>query len=231
MAEIGTVVSNLAPSGKSVINMGVWVLIIFLTAAVVLGLLYYYLWKKRRWNIKVEIKLTRSDGMITNGEWGQGFYDSKKGVVMIKRPGKGTKAIAMKIFDVRRYMQGTDLLTVIQAGPDDYRPILNSSWSEHEVDYEDIDKPLTDDKGNPLMDEAGNPCYEIVTIKESILNIKTDSGKNKAWRASFEEAAKNAYTISSIFRQFQTPIAVGIVVVCCFVGFAVLWTKLSGICN
>ena len=53
---------------------------------------------------------------------------------------------------------------------------------------------------------------------------------NKAWKAAWEEAAKNAYTIQSILRQYSAPISIGIVVICCFVGFAVLWTKLSSVC-
>lgn len=231
MAEIGEVVSSIAPTTGNVVNILIWVLIIFLIAITVLGSLWYYGYKKRKWNLDVEIKLTRSDGQITMGEWGQGFYDKNKGVVMIKRPGKGFKPIAMKIFDVRRYMQGTRLITVIQNGPDDYRPVLNTSWSHYHEDYYDTDSPILDTNGDPVLDETGEPTYKIVTIKESILNIKTDSGKNKAWRAAFEEASKNAYTISSILRQYQTPIAIGIVVICCFIGFAILWTKLSGICN
>jgi hypothetical protein len=97
----------------------------------------------------------------------------------------------------------------LQVGPEDYRPILNDSWTEHIVSYKD-------DKTN-----------DIVSVKESILNIKVDSGLNKAWKSSWDSAAKNAYSIKSFFSQFQTPIAIGIVIICCFVGFAILWTKVG----
>lgn len=231
MAELGSVVSNIAPTAGSIVGWLIWGAIVLLIVIVVLGLIWYFGWKKRRWNLKVEIKLPRSDGNIINGEWGVGFYDAKRGVVLIKRAGKGSKAIAVKIFDVRRYMQGSDLITVIQVGPDDYRPVLNKSYSSHDVEYEDTDFPLTNTDGTPKLNEQGEQMYKTVLVKEAVINIQTDTGKNKAWRAAYEEAAKQAYTIGSMFRQYQTPIAIGIVVICCFVGFAVLWGKLSSVCS
>jgi hypothetical protein len=174
----------------------------------IIGAIWYF---KKRWNLNVEFKLTRNDGRITQGEWGKGFYNSKKGVVFVRRPtmGKFSKGIPIRIFDIRRYLQGSSTLTVIQVGPEDYRPVLNDSWTEHVVTYQD--------------DKTG----DIKEVKESILNIKVDSGLNKAWKSAWESAAKNAYSIRSFLTQFQTPIAIGIVVICCFVGFAILWTKIK----
>ncbi len=229
MASMGEVVNSIGPSTQTVVWTTVWVFIaIFVVVGI--GLLIWWGLRRRKWNLKVEIKLTRSDGKITNGEWGKGFYDSKRGVVFIKRPYKGSKPIPIKIFDVRRYMQGSDLISVLQVGPEDYRPILNDSWTEHDVDYIDETKERKDEDGNLMVDGDGNPIYEVTTVRESILNIKTDTGENKAWRVAWEEAAKNAYTISSFLRQYQAPISIGIVVVCCFIGFAILWTKLSSVC-
>ena len=88
-----------------------------------------------------------------------------------------------------------------------------------------------DDDGNLSLDEDDKKTYHTKIVKESIMNIKTETGKNKAWRAAFEEAAINAFTIKSLLRQLQTPIGIGIVVICCFIGFAILWTKLSSVCG
>ncbi len=229
MAEMGDIVNSIGPSSQTVVWTTIWIFIgIF--AIIGIGLFIYWGIKRKRWNLKVEIKLTRNDAKITQAEWGKGFYDSKRGVVMIKRPHKGSRAIAMKIFDVRRYMQGADLITVIQVGPEDYRPVLNDSWTEHNVTYIDETSPVKDEDGNLIMDAEGKQIFETKEVKESIMNIKTDTGKNKAWRAAWEEAAKNAYTISSFLKQYQAPISIGIVVVCCFIGFAILWTKLSSVC-
>ncbi len=229
MANVGEVVESVGPAASTVMWTVIWIsIVIFVLIGI--GLLIWWGVKRKKWNLKVEIKLTRSDGKITNAEWGKGFYDSRRGVVMIKRPYKGSRPIPMKIFDVRKYMQGSDLITVIQAGPEDYRPVLNESWTEHDVKYDDETKPKKDKDGNPMVDEEGNPIYETTLVKESILNIQTDTGKNKAWRVAWEEAAKNAYTIRSFLKQYQAPISIGIVVVCCFIGFAILWTKLSSVC-
>ena len=128
-------------------------------------------------------------------------------------------------------MQGTDILTVVQLSSDDYRPVLNESYTEHECEYVDETDPIKDNEGNFILDDNGEKRYNTKIIRESIMNIRTETGKNKAWRAAFEEAAINAFTIKSLFRQFQTPIGIGIVVICCFIGFAVLWTKLSSVCG
>ena len=204
--------ASIIPKATSAISGGISIiwyvflgLVILIMLAVIIGLFVF----KKRWNLDVEFKLTRNDGRITNAEWGKGYYDSKKGVVFVRRPGMGrfSKGVAIKIFDIRRYLQGTSVITVIQVGPEDFRPVLNDSWTEHIELYKD--------------DTTG----EVVEVKESILNIKVDSGLNKAWKSSWDSAAKNAYSIRSFMSQFQTPIAVGIVIICCFVGFAILWSK------
>lgn len=173
----------------------------------------YTYFTKKRWNLRVEIKLVRSDGKLTIGEWGKGYFDAGKGAVLIKRKGKGFKPASMKVFDIKKYLQGEDLLTVIQVGPDDYRPVLNDSWTTHNVEYEN--------------EETG----ETKVVKESILGIKIDTGMNRAWKSAWEASAKKAYSLTNFFSQFQTPIAIGIVIVCCFVGFAILWTKVGSACG
>lgn len=181
------------------------------------GLAYWYF--KKRWNLKVEIKLPRSDGKIIQGEWAKGFYNAKKGVVFIRRKGMGFRSIPMEVFDVKKYLQGPDLLTVVQVAPEDYRPVLNDSWTEYKIQKRDS-------KGEILLDAKGNPLYE----KLAIINIKVDSGLNKAWKSSWDAAAKRAYSLQSFFTQFQTPIAIGIVILSSFVGFAIIWTRLGSIC-
>ena len=176
-----------------------------------LAIIFVILYFKKRWNLDIEFKLTRSDGKITNAEWGKGHYNAKRGVVYVRRPnmGKFSKGIPIKIFDIRRYLQGSSVLTVLQVGPEDYRPVLNDSWAEHVVTYKN------EDNG------------EIVEVKEGILNIKVDSGLNKAWKSAWDSAAKQAYSIKSFMTQFQTPIAIAIVLIACFVGFAILWSRIK----
>lgn len=204
--DTASLVPKLTGAGGIVLYVILGIIILFMLLAI-LAIFYF----KKRWNLDVEFKLTRSDGRITNAEWGKGYYDSKKGVVFVKRPtmGKFSTGIPIKIFDIRRYIQGDRIITVLQVGPEDFRPVLNDSWTKHVSTYKDTN------------------TGQIQEVKESILNIKVDSGLNKAWKSAWDYAAKNAYSIRSFFTQFQTPIAIGIVIICCFVGFAVLWTKVQ----
>jgi hypothetical protein len=180
------------------------VIIIFL---IVIGILFYLWWNKKRWNLKVELKLPRSDGRIVNGEWGKGYFDVKRGAVFIKRKGVSGK-IPMKVFDIKQYIQGTDLLTAIQLSSLDVRPIRNDSYVNHLIGYKNVDN-------------------KKIPIYDSIMNIKIDTGDNRAWLDSFNASSKKAFSIQNFLNQFQTPIAIGIVVLSCFIGFAILWTRVG----
>lgn len=199
-------------SGSSGNILGLALLTVFVGGLGVLlligGIVWWYM--RKRWNLRVEIKLPRSDGKIVQGEWGKGYYNSKRGVVFIKRPGMRGGAIPIKIFDVRKYLQGKDILTVIQLSPEDYRPVLPKSFLYHDRKY--IDK---------------NTGKEY-TIKEAIIDIEIDYGKNKSWKTAFDAASKQAYSLSTFFTQFQTPIAIAIVLVAVFAGFTMLWTRIGG---
>lgn len=207
--DVSQLVNKIPGMASGGVSIFIYVIlgVIILAMIAGIGAIIYF---RKHWNLDVEFKLTRSDGRITNAEWGKGYYNAKKGVVFVKRPnmGKFSSGVPIRIFDIRKYLQGSTVLTVLQVGPEDFRPVLNDSWTEHVSTYKD--------------DETG----EVKEVKESILNIKVDSGLNKAWKSSWDAAAKNAYSIRSFMTQFQTPIAIAIVLVACFVGFAILYTKI-----
>ncbi len=182
------------------ITMIIWIVVLGGIALILLAVGAWIWWSKKRWNLKIEVKMVRSDARVVIGEWSKGFYNATRGVVFIKRPGK-MKPYPMKVFDIRKYLQGADLLTVVQVGPEDYRPVLNDSWESY------------------IDEKTGE--------KASMMNIKVDTGLNKAWKSAFDASAKKAYSLQSIFTQFQTPIAVGVVIICCFVGFAILWSRIG----
>ena len=210
MADFGSIMSTLTSGGATTLK---WMFIIIggvLAVCLLIGIFIFWKWKKNKYNLSVEIKMPRSDGKIVLAEWGRGSFNAKKGVVFIKR--NKMKEVAMKVIDIRRYLQGSDLLTVIQVGPEDYRPVLNESWTSHNITYED---------------ENGNK----ETIKESILNIKVDTGEYKAWKSSWDSAAKRAYSLQSFLQQFAVPISIAIVLLACFVGFAILFTRIGSVCG
>lgn len=207
MADIGATISNYIPS-SGVVGLIILLIVFGIAALLIVGVIGFFIWNKKRWHIKVEIKLPRSDGKIINGEWGKGYFNSKQGVVYIRRPGFMQKKIPLKIFDPKRYLQGADMMTVIQLSPVDYRPVLPKSFQEYEVEY---------------VDEKTKKKY---LVKESVMNIECDTGASKAWQTAFEAAAKKAYSLQSFMTQFQTPLAIAIVLIAVFVGIAALWTQL-----
>ncbi len=195
------------PSG-GVVGLYLIMFIIGIIVLIFVGGFGLFIWNKKRWNIKVEIKLPRSDGRIVNAEWGKGYFNSRQGVVYIKRPGFGQKKVPLKIFDPKRYLQGTDLLTVVQLSPLDYRPVKPSSFLEYSVKHID--------------DKTG----ESNIVREAVIDMECDTGASKAWQTAFDAAAKRAYSLQSFFHQFQTPLSIAIVLVAVFVGIAALWTQL-----
>jgi len=222
MAIWDDVVGSLSTGTGSSLWTFAIIIIGIIIGLLLLGFALWWWFVKKRWNIKAEIKLTRSGGRITNAEWGKAYFNANRGVCFVKRPGVMQKAIAIRIFDIRKYIQGDNVVTFIQAGPDDFRPVLNDSWESYEES-----EPMKDNKGNPMKDEDGNLVYE----KASMMKIKVDTGLNKAWRAAWTQAARQAYTLKSFFTQFQTPIAIAIVIIAVFVGFAMMWTRLGTICG
>jgi len=199
--------------GFGFIGMITWIII----GTVVMGLcgfgLWWFLKRRKSWNLKVEFKIPRNireitekDGSIRvtgslNKEWGKGFYDSKTGVVLLKR--KGKKDVPMKPFDVKSHLSENNILTVIQVGVEDYRPVLDESYIEVE-------------------DEEGNEA--------ALLKTRIDTTENKSWKNSYERERKNTYTIMNWLREHGQVISLGIVVCLVLVGFAILWTRLPKIC-
>lgn len=231
--SIGDTFSSAIPSG-SVVGLIFLLIIVGSIVLVIFGGLALVIWQKKKWNLKVEIKLPRSDGRLVNGEWGKGYFHSKRGVVYIKRPGFMQPKIPLKIFDPKRYLQGADLITVVQLSPVDYRPVLPDSFLKHEVEFvcdkdyggghsfiEKLNFSRDKDEQIETLKKG-----DVVMVKESVLNIKCDTGHSKAWEQAFDAASKQAYSLKSFMQQFQTPIAVAIVLVAVFVGIAALWTQM-----
>ena len=162
--------------------------------------IWYIVHKKRNWNLKVEIKITRSDGKLLTAEWGKGEYNVKRGVVWIKR--KGKPAIAMKPFDTEKFLQGEkNILTVQQVSPGHYLPVLPQSFLEMEDD------------------ETGE--------RASFAKVKADFSESKSWKNQFEREAKQAYTIMSLLKEYAPYIGIGIILFMNFAGFAILYSKVT----
>jgi len=194
----------------------IWVALVGVPVmAAILGF-FYWIHKKRKWNLDVEFKLPRSDGRLINAEWGKGHYNLKRGVVFLKR--KRKKKIPMKPFNVGKFLQGQKILTVIQVGPEDYKPVLNNSWIEMEQD-----KPLRDEQGKLIRDKDN----KIIYPRAALLRMRVDTSESKAWKNSFERDSKSTYSIMSLLSQYAVPISIGLIIVLWGIQFIVIYTRVK----
>lgn len=185
-------------SGGGALNFMISILI----AGSILGLIFGGFWwwfkAKRIWNLKVEFKMPRSGGNLVMSEWGKGQYDSKKGVVYVKR--KGLPKSPLEPFDVKEFLQGSNTLTVVQIGINQYLPVLPTSY-----------------------DQVTNEQGEVAVV----MKVKGDISQSKSWRSSFEREAKNAYSLSNLLKENTAWIAIGLVIFLWGIQFLVIYNAVK----
>jgi len=171
--------------------------------------LWYYIKKRKQYNLKIEFKIPRNirkvrtrDGQIKvigtlNKEWGKGFFDSTKGCVFVKRNKK--KPVPMKPFDIKQYLSDGNILTVVQTGIEDYRPVRDESYIE-------------------LIDTDGNGSAIIKAI--------IDTSESKSWKNTFERETKLAYSIKNWLKEHGALVAMGLVLFMNLVGFAIVISRM-----
>ena len=173
--------------------------LIALIAMILITVFIIWIVKRKSWNLKVGFRIPRSDGKLIGYETGKGLYSARDGTVWLKR--KGIRRTPMKPFDIKRYLQGNNFLEVIQIGVEDYRPILPDSYSE-----------LIDDKTGE---------------NAALLNIKSDTTSNKAWKTSFEREARNAFSIKGFLQEYGGILSIGLVIFLWGIQFLVLYNKIT----
>lgn len=209
----GELLSRMIPGGAGgggFIDMAMWILL----GTLILGGCGLFIWwsfnKKVNWNIKVEFRFPRNiqKRIDENGkeriygtirkEWGKGFYNPKQGIVYVKR--KKKKPVVMKPFNVKEFLSDNNILTVIQVGIEDYRPVLEESYLMVE-DY-----------------ETGEEC--------ALIKAKIDTSETKAWRNSYERERKATYSIGGFLSEHKTAVEIAIIMIGMCVGFAILYSKI-----
>jgi hypothetical protein len=185
-------------------SLGQWLLylaILFL----VLGLVGYLLYNKRRWNIKVEFKMWRSNGNYLRTEWGKGRYSAKKGHTVLKRPGLSGAKYIIKGFDVRQFLESSDTLTVIQTGPDSFIPAIPESFLK-----------INDENNREI----------------AIMNLEADTTSDNNWAAQQYTTFLNTYTIKNFLKDSAQWIGMGLVIaiilISQYVGFGALIDRMQG---
>jgi hypothetical protein len=176
-----------------------WSVIGIIILSMCAGIIYFLVYKKLKYNLRVEVKIPRSDGALLTAEWAKGSYNIKRGTVYIKR--KRMKPIVMKPFNTRQYLQGEDILTVVQVSPSVYIPVMPKTYLH-----------LIDDK----------------TGKEAaIFKLKADWSSDKVWAVQEERSAKETYTIKNILRDYLPYIGFSMVLLSIFAGFTIIYAKVT----
>lgn len=199
---LGALAGNLGLGGSGGLTTLITAIVIGVIVLILGGSAIYLFYKKSLWNLDVEFKFMRSDGTLVTAEWGKGMFDVKRGVVFIKRKIKGTKKVPMPPFDVKRYLQGSKILTVMQVGIEQYVPVLPESFLEM------------------IDSETGENA--------ALMKFKVDLTESRAWRNQFEREAKQAYTILGLLQQYANFIGIGLILMMQLIGFAILYTRIVG---
>jgi len=180
-----------------------------LAVIAIVGGIIWALRRRKRWNLVVEIKLPRTNGETLLRERAKGHWDVAAGIIDIKR--KRLKAVGMKPFDVKKYLQGTDYLEVIQVGPTDYLPVLPKSYQTLQV------KEIIDGKEED--------------VDYALMSIETNLEKRRTWKNYMERSAKNRFTIFGFLDKHWRAIEISIILFVVFLGMAILWARMPSICG
>lgn len=218
MSSINTLISKIPIIGGGGLGTLVFSILIGFGGLAVLGAIIYYLYRRKKWNLLVDFKIPRNlqeaddklaedenvefqvDGFV-NAERGKGMYDPKNGVVWVKRPWMAKSPI--KPFDIKRYIQGKNILTVVQTGSNEYKPVLPRSY----LNVKGID---------------GEAIENAVLLKTNL-----DNTESRAWKNQFERQAKEAFSIKNLLKEYGAQITMGIILLFNFIGFAILYTKIA----
>ena len=176
----------------------------------IIGVIIWWLLKRKRWNLIVEIKMPRTDGEVLLRERAKGHWDIKAGIVDIKR--KKLKPVGMRPFEVQKYLQGAKYLEVIQIGPTDYIPVLPKTYT----------KVTTKEK-----DKDGKE----ISVEYSTLEIETNLEKRRTWKNYMERSSKNRFTISGFLDKHWRAIEISIILFVVFLGMSILWMRIPSICG
>jgi len=188
----------MALSGIRVFAIGFIVLLVVVGAIIFSVVLY----KRKKWNLRLEIKLPRSDGRLILSDKAKGFWDAQNGWIVVKR--KGYKKVVTHPIDPKKWLKGRNFATLIQIGPEDFIIASENSYAV-------------------VKDEA--------TGEElALMDIIADVGKRKTWKNYTERTSKKAFTLIGWLEDHWRAVELAIVIFCMFLGFAVLWMRMPSIC-
>ena len=197
--DFGTTIAGYTLSSVKVIGIAA-IVIVAIVAAIVISIVMY---KKKKWNLRLEIKLPRSDGRLILSDKAKGHWDAENGWIVIKR--RGYRKVPTHPIDPKKWLKGRNFATLIQVGPEDFIVVDENTYTI-------------------LVDEATGE-------EMAIMKIIADVGKRKTWKNYTERMGKKAFTLRGWAEQHQLAITLAIVIFVIFLGFAILWMRMPSICQ
>jgi uncharacterized membrane protein YidH (DUF202 family) len=196
--DFGETVSGFVVEGLPMLVIGI-VVILLIVAIIAISIWRY---KAKKWNLRIEVKLPRSDGQLIMSDKGKGYWDAENGWIVVKR--KGYKPVSTQPIDPKRWLKGRNFATLIQIGPEDF---IIASEASYQI--------VTD---------------ETTGQKIALMDIIADVGKRKTWKNYTERMGKKTFTLRGWAEQHQMAITLAIVIFVIFLGFSLLWMRLPSIC-
>jgi hypothetical protein len=196
------IMDGIMPALKSFGTMGLITIIIAILIIISLAIGGWAFFFRKRWQLKCEFKMTRSNGQVTMAEWGKARLDLPNGCIWIKRKSKRAESIKAK--DLAKYLQGSDTITVI-GNTGNWKLVIPDSYME-----------VTDE-------ESGESA--------AVIKLITDTKSDKAWADNFERTAKQTFTIQSFLQQYGQFLGWGFIILVLiigqFVGFSMVLDKIK----
>lgn len=244
MADIGSFISSAIPSGGSA-KFIMLIIVIGFVAFVLLGLFSLLYFSKKKYNIRVEAKIPRSNGGL-DSEYCKGFYNEKTSCYVFKRGGIMSKPIIVPCRNPGRYLQGGNVITTIQLSPVDWRIVEPRSFTNREImvkqeedeEYQseeevEVEEEVEED-GKVVKKKVMKmmPCTKTRTITKEvpyidcILDWEVDDDYDKSWRLNTEKELK-VYSLSSFYENHKDAINLAIILMSIFIGFVAIFTQIK----
>lgn len=167
-------------------SLGFWTILIIagiFVVALIVGAILFWQWNKKKWYLKVEFKMVRSDGNAIIGEQGKGYYEHKKGICWVKR--KGLKKEPIKATDMRKYLQGDNVVTAV-GNTGNWKLVIPDSF-------------LT-----VIDDETGEEA--------SVMKIRVNMKEDTPWAVQTERMLLDAFSIANFWNSIKDYIGWGLVI-------------------
>lgn len=187
--------------GETFKSLGIWTLLIILGIVVVVGIvgsILIWQYMKKKWYLNVEFKMIRADNKAIIGEWGKGYYETKKGILWVKR--KKMRKEYVKAKDMGIYLQGSNTVTVI-GNTGNWKLVIPDSYLE-------------------VIDD-------VTGEEASVMKIRTDMKEDKPWAVQTERMLEDAFSIATFWNVVKDYIGWGVVIFIVIVSEGILYYLLK----